>query len=92
MRARCGITVVVSNERPMKGVTMNDNNTYKVFYKTAAAGSGCIETLAEFTCDKERYMHEIEKAMKNHVSFTASDSVFCNEFGGRDYWMSVYIW
>lgn len=93
MHARCGINVVVSNERPMKGATMNDNNTYKVYYKTCdAAGSECIETLAEFECDKERYMSEIEKAIKNHLSFTASDSVCCNEFGGRDYWVSIYIW
>lgn len=72
---------------------MTDSNTYRVSYKTHdEAGSESIETIAEFGCDKKRYMYEIEKAVKNRLSFTASDSICCNEFGGRDYWMSVYIW
>lgn len=72
---------------------MNDNNTYKVYYKTYdKKGSECIETISEFVCDKERYTYEIEKAINNRLSFTASDSICCNDNGGRDYWMSVYIW
>lgn len=78
----------------MKGATMNgNNNTYRVYYKTRTEkGSESIETLVEFDCSQARYMYEIEKAVKNHLSYTASDSVFCNENGGRDYWVTVYIW
>lgn len=67
-------------------------NTYKVYYKTNDAQGDVIETLAEFECNKERYMYEIEKAIKNRLSFTASDSVCCNDTGCRDYWVSIYIW
>lgn len=68
-------------------------NTYKVYYKTRDEKcSESIETLVEFECDEGRYMYEIEKAIKNRLSFTASDSVCCNETGGRDYWVSIYIW
>lgn len=77
---------------PLKGATMN-GNTYKVYYKTNdPQDRGTIETLAEFECDQDRYMYEISKAVKNRLSFTASDSVFCNETGGRDYWVTIYIW
>lgn len=73
---------------------MNDNNnTYRVYYKTHdEKGSESIETLVEFDCSQARYMYEIEKAVKNHLSFTASDSVCRNEIGGWGYWVTIYIW
>lgn len=70
-----------------------NGNTYKVYYKTHdEKDSGRIETLVEFACNEDRYMYEIEKAIKNRLSFTASDSVCFNGEGGRDYWVTIYIW
>lgn len=93
MLARCGINVVVSNEWPMKGATMKDNNTYKVCFKTnAVKGSTDVKTIAEFECDKERYMYEIETAINNGLPFTASDGAYGNHNGGRNYFVSIYIW
>lgn len=72
---------------------MNVNNTYKVFYKTTnKKDSSYIETIAEFECDMERYMYEVEKALKNGLVFTASDCAYNNEKGGRNYFVSIYIW
>lgn len=72
---------------------MNDNNTYKVYFKTSdKKGSEYVETLAEFECDRERYMYEIEKAIKNGLTFTASDAVYGNDNGGRNYFVCIYIW
>lgn len=70
---------------------MNDNNMYKVYYKTTDK-AGAIETLAEFECDRERYMYEIDKAIKNALTFTASDTVYGNDNGGRKYFVSINIW
>lgn len=70
-----------------------NGNTYKVYYKTRdTKDSETVEILAEFACDKDRYMYEIEKAIKNRLSFTASDSGCCNDTGGSDYWVAIYIW
>lgn len=77
----------------MKGAIMSDNNTYKVFYKTTNnKDSSYIETLTEFECDRERYMYEVEKAIKHGLVFTASDGAYNNENGGRNYFVSIYIW
>lgn len=78
---------------PLKGSTMNDNNTYKVYFKTnAVKGSTDVNTLVEFECDKIRYMYEIEKAINNGLPFTASDGAYGNGNGGRNYFVSIYIW
>jgi hypothetical protein len=75
------------------GATMNDNNTYKVYIKSnTVKGSEDVKTLVEFECDKDRYMYEIEKAIRNGLPFTASDTVYGNDNGGRNYFVSIYIW
>lgn len=69
------------------------NNTYKVYYKTVATeGSRDVISVGEFECDKARYMYEIDKALKNGLPFTATDATYKNENGGRDYFVSIYIW
>ena len=75
---------------------MNDNNTYTVQFKGEGHGDNgavgvALETLASFDCDRGRYMSVFGAAVKNGLSFTASDGVFKNEIGGRHYWLSVYI-
>lgn len=75
----------------MKGVAMN--STYKVYYKTdTGARSGAFETLAEFECDKARYLHEIDKAIKNGLSFSATDSLLANWDSSKVYELTIYIW
>lgn len=75
---------------------MNDNNTYTVQFKgeghneDGAVGVP-LETFASFDCSKERYMSVFGAAIKNGLSFTASDGVFKNANGGRHYFVSVYI-
>ena len=76
---------------------MRDNNTYTVQFKGEGQGedgAACIplELLTSFDCDKERYISVIGAAIKNGLSFTASDGVINNENGGRHYWVSLYIW
>ncbi len=72
---------------------MTDNNTYKVYFKsTAVKGSADVVPLVEFDCDRERYMYEIEKAIRNALPFTATDTMYGNENGGRNYFVSIYIW
>ena len=67
-------------------------NTYRVYImSTEKPGSEDIKTLVEFECDKERYKYEIKKAIKNSLPFTATDSIFSNKTGGRDYLVSIYI-
>lgn len=75
---------------------MNDNNTYTVQFKgdeCVEDGAVCVEseTLASFDCDKERYISVMGAAIKNELSFTASDGVFKSETGGRHYWLAIYI-
>lgn len=69
------------------------NNTYKVYYKTDTdARSGAFEPLAEFECDEARYLHEIDKAIKNGLSFSAGDNMLVNEYGGTIYQLFIYIY
>lgn len=68
-------------------------NTYKVCIKSIEKPDSVdVKTLVEFDCDKERYMYEIEKAVKNSLSFAATDSVCLNETGGKNYCLSIYFW
>lgn len=69
------------------------NDTYKVYIKTTdKANSEDVETLVEFECDRARYEYEIEKALKNGLSFTASNTVYDNDRGGKNYFVIIYIW
>lgn len=79
-----------------EGETMNDNNTYSVRFKGEKHRDNTVgvefETLSSFACDRERYMSIVGAAIRNGLSFTASDGAFKNDNGGRDYCLSVYIW
>ena len=75
---------------------MKDNNTYTVQFKgegPAKAGAVGVEfeTLTSFDCDRERYMSVVGAAIRNGLSFTATDGILKNENGGRHYFVSVYI-
>lgn len=66
------------------------NGNYRVKYKLET-GNGHLETLTEFECDLTGYMHEIEKAIRAGLSFTAYDNLFTNP-DNRVYGLVVYIW
>lgn len=69
------------------------NTTYKVYYKTdTGERSGAFETIAEFVCDEARYLHEIDKAISNGLSFSAYDNMLANEDSGKVYKLFVYIY
>lgn len=69
------------------------NRTYKVYYKTSSdALKGELETLAEFECSKERYLYEIDKAMRNGLSFSATDSLLVNAGCSTVYELTIYVW
>lgn len=93
MLARCGINVVVSNERPMKGATMIAmKNNYKVIYKTSSEPDWTqLDILAEIDCDEDRYMYELSKALKNGLSIYADNSYYRNDDGSRDYTLTIFL-
>lgn len=69
------------------------NNTYKVYYKTdTGERSGAFEPLAEFECNKERYLHEIDKAISNGLSFSAYDNLLAMEDSGKTYKLFIYFY
>lgn len=76
---------------------MKDNNVYEVAYKTVSEPKSCdVVTVGEFECDRERYLFELKKAMKNGLQITATDSLLLCPNGekadGTRYILSIYIW
>lgn len=66
-------------------------SNYRVKYKLSM-DDGSFETLAEFDCDKVRYLHEIDIAIRKNLSFSAVDSLLTNGDGNKVYGLTIYIW
>lgn len=67
-----------------------DTNTYKVFYD-ALSDTGEILTICQFEYDYERFLCEIEKALKSSLSLTVTDGLYDNDKGGIEYLVTIHF-
>lgn len=68
-----------------------DTTTYKVFYDAMVPDTGKILAICQFECDYERFLCEIEKALKAGLRLTVTDALYGNDKGGIEYLVTIYF-
>lgn len=68
-----------------------DTNTYTVFYDVMLSDTGETLTICQFECDYERFLCEIEKALKAGLSLTVTDALYENDKGGIEYLVTIHF-